>query len=292
VKKALTIISQVPCQFHGELFSLLQVTCRSRDEQARDASDCGGDPFCVGCFVSLAVPCKVLLFLGVITSWGTLYLFFVCYSRPTFKIPLVLTRCLLYCEGIMIENETTSSSSQSSQNPEDAYNFATKAAAVMLAGAAVVGIGSAVENGIKNADREHSVRADWGHDQAIINEIDTKSNQLYIPSEESNDSMVGYIPVIGEKDLYGSVLSLVPDEDEKNDFVQFTVLESSKAQGVYQPSESFGLFSDTIDGESTYIVRQIDNSQANTYVEDPGNPSLLKPAEDKVVETLPTPETH
>ncbi len=185
--------------------------------------------------------------------------------------------------------------SQEPQSHDPEYSRATKVAAGLLAGGLVLGVGATVERGIRENNRNEAISQENERKEAVLNEIDTKAGKLYIPEEESSESMVGYIPVIEGSSLYDSMLGFIPEDSAKNDFVQYTVLESSKAQGTYQPDESFGLFGDTIDGKQTYIVRQIDNSTANGYIEIPDSPANFATPEASpapTVSAIPTPKTH
>ena len=57
------------------------MTCRLHDERVPIASDFDGDPSYAGYFVSLVVPFKVLLFLGVILNLKAHYTIFTTVTQ-------------------------------------------------------------------------------------------------------------------------------------------------------------------------------------------------------------------
>jgi len=147
------------------------------------------------------------------------------------------------------------------------FKKSTKIAAGIIGGLMVTSIvGGAIERNIREENRVHSVTEEYEHNQNILDEIESKSQQ-YV--DASKDDMVAYLPISEGRTLYEDALSLIPDSLEDSEFVQFTILESSKSNANYQPTSIFAITKEKIDGEDTLLVRPIDASVLNTEIADP-----------------------
>lgn len=146
----------------------------------------------------------------------------------------------------------------------DINDRATRIATALIGTVAIVSGVAAVDHTrrthIEDTVRERQVQ-EQEHQQAMLEEINAKST-VPLTSEEGLENVVAYIPPVGTSDLYGEAITRIPGDTEDLTFVTYTITESAKDQGTYQPDDSFALTHDTIDGRETLIVRKVDDSLA------------------------------
>lgn len=166
-----------------------------------------------------------------------------------------------------MNNMTETQTNSSNSNEVDERIFSTTARR-MVAGGLIGGtlVAGAVVDSIHRGNIADDIREkasqEQEHEQAVLNEINEKSTVVLTPGDLDTVEVIDVIPQIGESDLYGEAISLIPSEFEDDGFVTYTVTESSRAQGIYQPDDSFVLVSEEIDGRDTLIVQKFDNPSA------------------------------
>ncbi len=151
-------------------------------------------------------------------------------------------------------------------NPNyNARRIAVGAAAIGGIGAALL-TGQLVQNQNVSDKRIASVQAEYQNDQNILNEIDEKALASVDPA-----SIVGFFNMTPGSTIISKSTELIrsldlyknADQTSRN-FIDFTILQSGMAQGIYQPEEPFVVAEEQIDGQNTLIVQNGTGVQLST----------------------------
>ena len=135
-----------------------------------------------------------------------------------------------------------------------------KAAAIItvgVLGGVGYGAGQAAQNSNAQNERVASAAQSYEHNESVQAEIKEKAHDRVRP-----ESIVGIFdiePNTTISELSEEIVEKQPqyqeaDQKEK-DFIDYTVLESGKAQGSYDVKDTFVVSKDTIDGKDTLIVQ-------------------------------------
>lgn len=148
--------------------------------------------------------------------------------------------------------------------PEDKKDGSHKgviAATSFVAGAALfLGgglIAQTVSNEAQHNDRVAAVTAEYEHNQSILTEIQTEALAPIDPA-----SIIGVFNVTEGQTINSLSINIVNSQAEyqnadeaTKDWIDYTILESGKAQGVYHIGEMYVVSHATIDGKDTLIVQ-------------------------------------
>lgn len=142
-------------------------------------------------------------------------------------------------------------------------------AALLLGGA----VGINTNNSTHSEERNSSIIEQYQQNEAVLQEI---KDEALAPVDPAN--IVGLFDVTPNTTVNDSSIAIVKTltgyeaaDKQTKDFIDFTVLESGKAQGSYDLGDTFTVSRATIDGRDTFIV------QDGAGVEEP---------------TIPAPITH
>jgi len=144
------------------------------------------------------------------------------------------------------------------------------AAGALLIGAAV---GSNIEQQAREDERVASISEQYAQDESLLAEIQDQALADVDPA-----SIVGIFDITPGSTVNGKsieILETLPGYESADqaakDFIDFTMLESGKAQGSYDLDDTFVISETEVKGQITYIVQDGTGIQQNT---------------------IPSPETH
>ena len=152
---------------------------------------------------------------------------------------------------------------------------ALKAVGVGTAGALLIGavVGSNIEHQTREDERVASISEQYAQDQNLLEEIKDQALADVDPA-----SIVGIFDITPGSTVNGKsieILETLPGyesaDEVAKDFIDFTMLESGKAQGSYDLDDTFVISETEVNGQTTYIVQDGTGIQQNT---------------------IPSPETH
>jgi len=153
------------------------------------------------------------------------------------------------------------------------------AGGALLLGGAV--IGQAVSNEVAHNDRVASVTAEYQHNQDILEQIKSESVGKVDPA-----NVVGVFDIkdgATVNQLSINIVSTQPEymngDEATQDWIEFAILESGKAQGSYDNGDVFVVSHTEINGKDTFIV------QDGSTIEYPTPPMVSGNA-------IPSPDTH
>jgi len=145
---------------------------------------------------------------------------------------------------------------------------ALKAVGVGVAGTLLVGglVGSNIEQQHREDERVASISQEYEQNQNLITEIQDRALANVDPA-----NIVGIFDITPGSTINGKSLEILEtlpgyeagDESDKN-FIDFTMLESGKAQGPYELDDTFVISQTEINGQETYIVQDGTGIQQNT----------------------------
>lgn len=145
-------------------------------------------------------------------------------------------------------------------NEKGSVNKATVATVGLITGAALLSgglIAQNVSNEIRNNDRVATITAEYEHNQDILAEIQTEALAPVDPA-----SIVGIFNVSEGQTINSLSINIVDAQAEyqnadetTKDWIDYTILESGKAQGTYHIDETYVVSHVTIDGKDTFIVQ-------------------------------------
>ena len=146
------------------------------------------------------------------------------------------------------------------QTSESSDKFMRRAAAAGIAlgvGFVGVGVGQAVENNTKNEQKVASIAADFEHNESIYNEIIEQASAEVDPANVVGIFDIDAGTTVNSLSIdIAHIQDLYQDSDkETQDFIDYTLLESGKAQGSYDLNDTFVVSKVTIDGRDTLIVQ-------------------------------------
>ncbi|MDB5160202.1 MAG: hypothetical protein JWO99_465 [Candidatus Saccharibacteria bacterium] len=158
--------------------------------------------------------------------------------------------------------------------------------AVVLAGAVV--LGPTISNEIKKDDRASSLSAENTHNTTVLTEIHSDALAKVDPA-----NIVGMFMINEQSDTINQIsLDIAHSQPEyihgdqaTKDFIDYTILESGKAQGSYNLGDNFVETKAKIDGKDTLIVQD-----ATGVAEQLQQQQLSTPDGDG--STIPTVDTH
>ena len=159
----------------------------------------------------------------------------------------------------------------------------------LLAGAAIVAggalfLGPTISNEIKKDDRASALHAESQHQQDVLLDIQTKSQDKKIdPANIAGMFMINERNVTLNQistDIAHSQPEYINGDEATKIWIDYTVLESGKAQGSYNIGDNFVETRIKIDGKDTLIVQDASKLQL------PMTPALKDPS------TIPAPNTH
>ena len=157
------------------------------------------------------------------------------------------------------------------------------AAAAIVAGGALF-LGPTISNEIKKNDRANALHAESQHQQDVLLDIQTKAQDKKI-----DPASIAGMFMINEKSVTLNQISLdiahsqpeyVNGDQATKKWIDYTVLESGKAQGTYDEGDNFVETRITINDQDTLIVQNASELQL------PMVPASNAPT------TIPTPITH
>lgn len=157
------------------------------------------------------------------------------------------------------------------------------AGAAIVAGGALV-LGPTISNEIKKDDRANALHAESDRETAILVNIQTKAKDTKV-----DPASIAGMFMINEKGVTLNQISLdiahsqpeyINGDQTTKNWIDYTVLESGKAQGSYDVGDNFVETRVTIDGKDTLIVQDASELQL------PMVPALNDPT------TIPAPITH
>jgi hypothetical protein len=165
---------------------------------------------------------------------------------------------------------------------DETPNYARRRlAAATIAGGVLVGgvIGvQAITNEIKANEQATEIKADYQADQDFLTAIQTEALQPADPLDiQGNYFQVGEEGFTTLFDEAKSIAVNLENYQTNQDLIDYTLLESAKAQGMYHEGEFFAVTPAEIEGQSTYIVQPVEDVN-----------DIQLPTES----TLPAPETH
>jgi hypothetical protein len=153
--------------------------------------------------------------------------------------------------------ERTAESARRIMNPDYAARRVAVGAAAIGIGAALLAGGQAIPNEIKHNDRVASVTAEYENDQNILNEIKKQSLAPVDPA-----SIVGIFDITEGTTINSESIKIVESlpayqsaGKTQQEWIDFALLESGKAQGSYDLNEKFAVTEVEINGKSTYVVQ-------------------------------------
>jgi len=166
------------------------------------------------------------------------------------------------------DSEYTDAAAASKRLFSGENNNVLKAVGIGAAGALLVGavVGSHIENDIRDNERIATITQEYEQNQNLLTEINDKALADVDPA-----SIVGIFDITPDSTVNGKSIEILEtlsgyesaDETAKH-FIDFTMLESGKAQGSYDIDDTFVITEVEIDGKETYIVQDGSDVQLNT----------------------------
>lgn len=143
------------------------------------------------------------------------------------------------------------------QPPNNISRNLAVAATVGALAFGAVSIGQALSNEAKHDDRVAAVTGEYQHNQDVLKDIQNKAVDPVDPA-----SIVGIFNVSEGKTVNQLSIDIVDGQPEytqadqaTKEWIDFTILESGKAQGSYDVGDTFVVSQTEIDGKKTLIVQ-------------------------------------